>query len=183
MASPPCSKEHFNAYNYKNRAHGYEAWHGRVAVVPEMGETWVRERLKGRREQVDKGSRNEDTCAKVPGYEEELVRYGYRGKALDNDGEGASCARGQQCSGRQWQAVAGSGRQWQAVEGKARTSSTQDEDENQGKDVNESVVLAFAALGLALWPLSILLLSSQQLGVEDVRREFGEVCKRNIVSM
>ena len=86
-------------------------------------------------------------------------------------------------SGRQWQAVAGSGRQWQAVEGKARTSSTQDEDENQGKDVNESVVLAFAALGLALWPLSILLLSSQQLGVEDVRREFGEVCKRNIVSM
>jgi len=93
VADSPYSKEHLNAYNDKNRSHGYEARHGRVTVVPEMGKTWVRERLEGGREQVDKGSRDQDACPKVPGYEEELVRHGYRGKALDNDGEGASCAQ------------------------------------------------------------------------------------------
>jgi len=67
--------------------------------------------------------------------------------------------------------------------GNARTSSTQDKDENQGEDMDEGVVVAFAALGLALWPFTILLLSSEQLSVEDVGRELGEVWKRNIVSM
>ena len=94
VAGSPCGKEHFNAYNDKDGRHGYQTWHGRIAVVPEMGETWVRERLKGSRQQVDKGGRNEDTCPKVPGYEEELVRHRYGGKALDDNGEGASCAYG-----------------------------------------------------------------------------------------
>jgi len=40
---------------------------------------------------MDEGSRDQDTRAEVSRYEEELVGNGYRRKALDDHGEGASC--------------------------------------------------------------------------------------------
>ena len=40
---------------------------------------------------MDEGGRYQDTGAEVPRYKEELVRNRYRGKALDDDGKGASC--------------------------------------------------------------------------------------------
>jgi hypothetical protein len=40
---------------------------------------------------MDEGSGYEHTSTEVTGYKEELVGDGYRGKALDDDGEGASC--------------------------------------------------------------------------------------------
>ena len=69
------------------------------------------------------------------------------------------------------------------MDGNVHTSSTQDKDEDQCENMNEGVVVTLAALGLAFWPLTVLLLSSEQLSVEDVSREGGEVCKRNMVSM
>lgn len=40
---------------------------------------------------MDESGRYQDTCAEMPRYEEELVGNGYRRKALDDHGEGASC--------------------------------------------------------------------------------------------
>ena len=40
---------------------------------------------------MDEGGRDQDTRAEVSRNEEELVGNGYRGKALDDYGEGASC--------------------------------------------------------------------------------------------
>jgi hypothetical protein len=39
---------------------------------------------------MDEGGRYENTSAEVSRYEEKLVGNGYRGKALDDDGKGAS---------------------------------------------------------------------------------------------
>jgi hypothetical protein len=41
---------------------------------------------------MDEGGRYQNTRAEVSGYKEELVGNRYRGKALDDDGEGASCS-------------------------------------------------------------------------------------------
>ena len=56
--------------------------------------------LEGSGQQVDEGGGYEDACAKVSGDEEELVGDGDRGKALDDDWEGAGCGRSQRCESR-----------------------------------------------------------------------------------
>jgi hypothetical protein len=93
MSRSPRSEEHFHADYYKDCRHGYEAWHSRVAFVPEVRETWVVERLESGRQEMDEGCRYEDARAEVSRHEEELVGNWYRGKAFDEDWEGASYDR------------------------------------------------------------------------------------------
>lgn len=90
VTCPPGGKEHLDAHHDKDRCHGYEAWHGCVALVPEVREAGIGERLKSGGEKVDKSRGDEDTCSKVSREEEEFVGYGYRRKAPDDNGERAS---------------------------------------------------------------------------------------------
>jgi hypothetical protein len=99
MSCSPRSEEHLNADYHEDRRHGYEAWHSRIAIVPEVREAWVVEGLEGGRQEMDEGCCYENACAEVSRYEEELVGNWYRGKALDDNWEGASYDR-QSCIGR-----------------------------------------------------------------------------------
>lgn len=90
---------------------------------------------------MDEGGRYQDTGAEVPRYKEELVRNRYRGKALDDDGKGASC-------------------------------STQREYQEQREDMYWRVIVSLAALASTFRSFLVLLLSSEQFRVEDMRRYF-----------
>lgn len=80
-------EEHLDANHDEDGRHGYQARHSRVALVPEGGQTWVRERFEGGRQEVDEGGRDQDTSAKVPGEEQKLVGDRDLREALDDDGE------------------------------------------------------------------------------------------------
>ena len=82
-------KEHLNGDDDEDGRHGDEAGHGWIALVPEVGKTWIGERLEGGGQEVDEGGGYEDAGAKVPRDEEELMGDGDRGEALDDNGEGA----------------------------------------------------------------------------------------------
>jgi hypothetical protein len=76
VSGPACSKEHLDADDDEDGRHGYEARHCGIALVPEVGKTWVGERLEGGGQEMDKGGGYEDAGAEVSGYEEELVGDG-----------------------------------------------------------------------------------------------------------
>jgi hypothetical protein len=54
-------EEHLNAHDYKDSCHGYETRHGRIALVPNVWQAWVGERLECGWEEMDEGGRNQDT--------------------------------------------------------------------------------------------------------------------------
>lgn len=58
-------KEHLNAHDHKDSCHGYETRHGRIALVPEVWQAWVGERLERGREEVDEGRGYEDAGSEV----------------------------------------------------------------------------------------------------------------------
>jgi hypothetical protein len=61
---------------------------------------------------------------------------------------------------------------WAQVQGGSRrTSCAQGQNEQQGEDMQRRIVVPLAALGLALWPSIGVLLSTEQLGMEDVGRD------------
>jgi hypothetical protein len=65
MASPSRGKHHLNAHDNEDRRHGYQARHGRVAMVPKVGQAWIGERLEGGGQQVNEGCRDENAGTEV----------------------------------------------------------------------------------------------------------------------
>lgn len=87
----PRGEEHLYRDHGKDGHHGDEAWHGRIALVPKVRQTWIGERFEGRGEQVDKGGRDQNAGTEVSREEEELVGDRNRRKAPDDNRKGASC--------------------------------------------------------------------------------------------
>lgn len=166
VSSAPRGKEHLNADDDEDRGHGYEAGHGRVALVPKARQTWVGERLEGGGEEVDEGSCDEDACPKVARQEEELVGDADSRKAPDDDGEGASCAMSVVPSTLRLPLNTTTTRP-------RHTGSAQRQDKEQGEDVDRQVVGPLGALGSALWPSITFHLSSMELGAEQMGGDVG----------
>ena len=60
-------EELLNGHDDEDGNHGDKTRHGRVALVPETRETWIRERDEGRREEMHEGSSDENTCSEMTG--------------------------------------------------------------------------------------------------------------------
>lgn len=91
MSRPSRSKEHLNSYHNQDRCHGNQTCHGRISLVPEMGETWIREGHERCWKEMNEGGRNEHTCTEVSRKEEEVVGYRQSREATHDDRERACC--------------------------------------------------------------------------------------------
>src|SRR5271156_6625668 len=89
MPGSSSREEHLNRDNQKHRHHGYEAGHGRVALVPEVWKTWIGHRNERCGKEVHERSRNEDTGTKVFREEQEIMWNWETRKAPGNDRERA----------------------------------------------------------------------------------------------
>jgi hypothetical protein len=85
------SKELLYAYYHEHRDHGYQSGHGRILLVPEWRQTWVRKGYVRGREEMYKGRGYQNTGSEVPREEDEVVWYGEARIPADDDGKGTRC--------------------------------------------------------------------------------------------
>ena len=91
MTSTSRSEKHLDADDKEHGYHGYQAGHGRVSFVPEIGKTWVCEGCEGGGKEVDEGRGDEDPGTEMARKEEESMGNGEIGKSSSYDGERACC--------------------------------------------------------------------------------------------
>lgn len=103
---------------------------------------------------MDECCRNQHAGAEMSREEEELVGDGYRGKAFDDDGEGACC----RLSDERIMTTGNTG----------LTRSTQNEYKEQSKNMETCIVVFPVAFASAYWS-DLSDLSSMELSLEYVR--------------